>query len=165
MKSGFDSNFLWGGAISCSQADGGFRDGGKGVSTQDLRYLNPAWNHDEVEEKHQNSPFSKSEFDQALKDMDVTYYPNRRGIDFYHHYKEDIALFAEMGLKIFRTSICWSRIFPNGDDKEPNIEGIQWYKDMFGECKKYGIKEKAGYWHEGYPAPGNGSAGLCDWSD
>lgn len=151
MKSGFDSNFLWGGAISCSQADGGFRDGGKGVSTQDLRYLNPAWNHDEVEEKHQNSPFSKSEFDQALKDMDVTYYPNRRGIDFYHHYKEDIALFAEMGLKIFRTSICWSRIFPNGDDKEPNIEGIQWYKDMFGECKKYGIKIFATMLHYDIP--------------
>lgn len=151
MKSGFDSNFLWGGAISCSQADGGFRDGGKGVSTQDLRYLNPAWNHDEVEEKHQNSPFSKSEFDQALKDMDVTYYPNRRGIDFYHHYKEDIALFAEMGLKIFRTSICWSRIFPNGDDKEPNKEGIQWYKDMFGECKKYGIKIFATMLHYDIP--------------
>lgn len=140
MKKGFDDNFLWGGAIACSQADGGFLEGGKGVSTQDLRYLDPAWNHEQVEYKHHNYPFTKEEFEQALKDMDTTFYPFRRGIDFYHNYKEDIALFVEMGMKIFRTSVCWSRIFPNGDDKEPNQEGLAYYRDMFHECKKHGIK-------------------------
>ena len=89
--------FLWGGAIACSQADGGFLEGGKGISTQDLRYLDPAWNHEQVEEKHHNSPFSKAEFDQALKDMDTTYYPNRRGIDFYHHYKERYCFISRTG--------------------------------------------------------------------
>ena len=148
---GFDKNFLWGGAIACSQADGGFREGNKGITTQDLRYLNPAWNHEQVEEKHHGSPFSREEFEQALKDMDVIYYPNRRGIDFYHRYKEDIALFAEMGMKIFRTSICWARIFPNGDDETPNQEGVKYYKDMFGECKKYGIKIFATILHYDIP--------------
>lgn len=82
MKQGFEEGFLWGGAISCSQAEGGFRDGGKGVSTQDLRYLDPSWDREQVEAKHHGSPFSTQEFEQALQDMDTTYYPNRRGIDF-----------------------------------------------------------------------------------
>lgn len=67
--------------------------------------------------------------------MGTTYYPNRRGIDFYHTYKQDLALLAEMGMKVFRTSICWARLFPNGDDAQPNPEGIRYYKDLFGECK------------------------------
>jgi len=151
VKQGFEEGFLWGGAISCSQAEGGFRDGGKGVSTQDLRYLDPSWDREQVEAKHHGSPFSTQEFEQALQDMDTTYYPNRRGIDFYHHYKEDIALFAEMGMKIFRTSICWSRIFPNGDDAQPNAQGIAYYRSMFEECKKYGIKIFATMLHYDIP--------------
>ncbi|MEG0277078.1 MAG: family 1 glycosylhydrolase [Coprobacillus sp.] len=151
MKLGFDKDFLWGGAISCSQADGGWQEGGKGTSTQDLRYLNPAWNRDEVEYKHHNIPFSKAEFEQALQDQETTYYPNRRGIEFYHHYKEDIELFAKMGMKLFRTSICWSRIFPNGDDLQPNQEGIDYYKDMFKECKKHNIKVFATILHYDIP--------------
>lgn len=151
ISSGFGTDFLWGGAISCSQADGGFRDGGKGISTQDLRYLDPAWNHEQVEAKHHRSPFSKAEFDQALQDMGTTYYPNRRGIDFYHTYKQDLALLAEMGMKIFRTSICWARLFPNGDDAQPNPEGIGYYKDLFGECKKHGMKVFATILHYDIP--------------
>lgn len=151
ISSGFGTDFLWGGAISCSQADGGFRDGGKGISTQDLRYLDPAWNHEQVEAKHHGSPFSKAEFDQALQDMGTTYYPNRRGIDFYHTYKQDLALLAEMGMKIFRTSICWARLFPNGDDAQPNPEGIRYYKDLFGECKKHGMKVFATILHYDIP--------------
>ena len=151
MKTGFNKDFLWGGAISCSQADGGFLDGGKGISTQDLRYLDPSWNREQVEEKHHKCPFSKAEFEQALKDMDVTYYPNRRGIDFYHQYKQDIDLFHKMGMIIFRTSICWSRIFPNGDDLMPNQEGLNYYKDMFAECHKKGIKVFATILHYDIP--------------
>ena len=82
MKTGFNKDFLWGGAISCSQADGGFLDGGKGISTQDLRYLDPSWNREQVEEKHHKCPFSKAEFEQALKDMDVTYIQIVEGLIF-----------------------------------------------------------------------------------
>lgn len=67
-------------------------------------------------------------------------YPSHEGIDFYHHYKEDIALFAEMGFKTFRMSINWTRIFPNGDDEQPNEKGLQFYEDVFKELKKYGIE-------------------------
>lgn len=151
MNTGFPKDFLWGGAISCSQADGGFLQDGKGVSTQDLRYLNPAWNRDEVEEKHHNSPFSKAEFDAALSDMSTEFYPNRRGIDFYNKYKEDIELFSEMGMNVFRTSICWSRIFPNGDDENPNEKGLQYYRDMFTECQKKGMKVFATILHYDIP--------------
>ena len=67
--------------------------------------------HDQIEDKHQNNPFCHDELMNALADDGVEFYPFRRGNDFYHHYREDIALFAEMGLKLFRTSICWSRIY------------------------------------------------------
>ena len=67
-------------------------------------------------------------------------YPAMEGIDFYHHYKEDIALLGEMGFKTFRLSIAWSRIFPNGDDAEPNEAGLQFYENVFKECHKYGIE-------------------------
>lgn len=68
------------------------------------------------------------------------YYPSHDGIDFYHHFKEDIALFAEMGFKIFRLSIAWSRIFPQGDEVEPNEAGLQFYDEVFDELAKYGIE-------------------------
>ena len=151
IKRDYDKRYLLGGAIACSQADGGFREGGKGISTQDLRYLNPAWTPEQIEEKHQKDPFSKKEYDTALKSDGTKYYPFRRGIDFYHHYKEDIKLFAELGLQIFRTSISWSRIFPNGDDAVPNEEGIEYYRDMFSECHKYGIKVFATMVHYDIP--------------
>ncbi len=151
LKTGFGRDFLWGGAISCSQADGGWQEGGKGASTQDMRYLDPAWDHEEVERKHHGSPFSRAELETALADDATTYYPNRRGIDFYHRYPEDIELFAEMGLKLFRTSICWSRIFPNGDDAEPNRAGIAYYRDMFERCRSHGIKVFATILHYDIP--------------
>lgn len=67
-------------------------------------------------------------------------YPKRHGSEGYYHYKEDIALMAEMGFKVFRFSIAWTRIFPNGDDKEPNEEGLRFYDNMINECLKYGIE-------------------------
>lgn len=67
-------------------------------------------------------------------------YPNHEAIDFYHHYKEDIELFAQLGFKCFRTSIAWTRIFPKGDESEPNEKGLQFYDDMFDECIKHGIE-------------------------
>lgn len=68
------------------------------------------------------------------------FYPNHEGIDFYHTYKEDVKLFAELGFKCFRTSISWSRIFPRGDEQQPNEAGLQFYDDLFDELLKYGIQ-------------------------
>ena len=76
----------------------------------------------------------------AIASSDECHYPKRHGSDFYHHYKEDIALMAEMGLRVFRMSIAWSRIYPNGDDPEPNEEGLQFYENVFHELKKHGIE-------------------------
>ncbi len=68
------------------------------------------------------------------------YYPNHTGSDFYHHYKEDIALMAEMGFRCYRMSIAWSRVYPNGDDQEPNEAGLAFYDSVFDELEKYGIE-------------------------
>ena len=99
MKKGFDKDFLWGGAIAASQADGAWNVGGKGLDTQDCRYLDGSWSHEQVELKHHNDPFSRKEFEAALKDNTDTYYPFRRGIDFYHHYTEDLAMMAQWAVK------------------------------------------------------------------
>lgn len=150
MRKTFPENFLWGGAIAASQADGGYNEGNKGLDTQDLRYFDSAWTKEE-RDYNRNINMTSERFETALNSEDITHYPFRWAIDFYHHYKEDIALFAEMGMKIFRTSICWSRIFPNGDDEKPNEEGLQYYIDMFDECHKYGIKVFATILHYNIP--------------
>lgn len=119
-----DSNFLWGGAIAAHQAEGAWQAGGKGVSIADVM---TAGAH--------NQP-------RQITDgvLDGLNYPNHHGIDFYHTYPEDLKLMAEMGFNAFRTSIAWTRIFPNGDDAEPNEEGLQFYDDLFDEMHKYGIE-------------------------
>ncbi len=151
---GFPKNFLWGGAIACSQADGGFREGGKGITTQDCRYFDPNWDFDRIyNEEAYVSDITKEEFERALADQTTDFYPMRRGIDFYHEYPNDIKLFKELGLKVFRTSICWARIFPNGDDKEPNKEGLEFYHNLFNCLKKNDIKIFATILH--YDIPSN----------
>lgn len=72
--------------------------------------------------------------------LDGYFYPNHIGADFYHHYKEDIALFAQMGFKMFRMSIFWPRIYPHGNDEKPNQEGLDFYRSVFEELHKYGIE-------------------------
>lgn len=139
QKEKFPKNFLWGGAISASQADGAFDEGGKGLDTQDLRYFDPAWTPDERKLK-KNRRMNQKKFDEALVSTDDKMYPFRRGIDFYHRYPEDLKLLSQLGLKIFRTSINWARIFPNGDDNEPNAAGVEFYKSMFSECHRLGMK-------------------------
>lgn len=117
-------NFLWGGAVAAHQLEGGWQEGGKGVSVADVM---SAGAHG-VERKIT---------DGVLPNIN---YPNHEAIDFYHHYKEDVKLFAEMGFKCFRTSIAWTRIFPKGDEEQPNEEGLKFYDDLFDECLKYGIE-------------------------
>ncbi len=130
-------NFLWGGATAANQYEGGWNEGGKGMSVCDIATYKPdVDNRDYV--KH--NTYTSEMIAEAKDDLDITKYPKRRGSDFYHRYKEDIALMAEMGFKVFRLSIAWARIYPNGDDETPNEEGLKFYDDVFDECAKYGIE-------------------------
>lgn len=120
----FPEGFLWGGAIAANQAEGAFREGGRGLSNIDVIPHGVR----RLEVKTGKVPCPKLQKEE--------YYPSHKGIDFYHYYKEDIALMAEMGFKVFRTSISWSRLFPVGDEEKPNQAGIDFYRNMFLECKK-----------------------------
>lgn len=124
LNKAFPEGFLWGGATAANQLEGGFQEGGKGLSTADVM---TAGTH---ATPRRITPVLES----------GAYYPSHEAIDFYHRYPEDIKLFAEMGFKVFRLSIAWSRIFPNGDDAEPNEEGLQFYDRVFAELKKYHIE-------------------------
>ena len=99
----------------------------------------------------------------AMDDKDATYYPKRRGIDFYHHYKEDLALFAEMGFKVFRLSIAWSRIFPTGEETEPNEEGLTFYENVLKEMKRLNIEPLVTLSH--YEMPLALSVKYNGWTD
>lgn len=140
MEKTFPEGFLWGGATAANQFEGGWKEGGKGVSVSDVALFRDPKSLDELLDVHGNCDITDEMIQKALSTDDEVYYPKRHGIDFYHHYKEDIALFAEMGFKVFRLSIAWSRIFPRGDEKEPNEEGLKFYDDVFDECIKYGIE-------------------------
>ena len=119
-----DNTFLWGGATAANQIEGAYLADGKGLNIADVERV--------ANDKHIRKVDSK-----PLKDI---YYPSHEGIDFYHHYKEDIKLFAEMGFKCYRMSISWARIFPNGDELEPNIAGLEFYDKIFKELKRYNIE-------------------------
>ena len=120
----FRNDFLWGGAVAAHQLEGGWQEGGKAPSVADVM---TAGAHG----------IPRRITDGVLPGEN---YPNHEAIDFYHRYKEDIKLFAEMGFKAFRTSIAWTRIFPQGDEEKPNEEGLKFYDDLFDECLKYGIE-------------------------
>lgn len=124
----FPADFLWGGAVAANQCEGAYLEDGKGLSLVDVM---PA-----VEQGRWDALANPRE---AMK-KDYGFYPSHVSIDMYHHYKEDVKLFAEMGFKVFRTSISWPRIFPNGDELEPNEAGLKFYDDLFDECRKYGME-------------------------
>ena len=117
-------DFLWGGAVAANQFEGAWDVDGKGPSTSDMC-------------TNGSNKVPKRVTKTILPD---TLYPSHEAIDFYHHYEEDIALFAEMGFKCFRTSINWTRIFPTGLEEEPNEKGLAFYDRVFDCCKKYGIE-------------------------
>ena len=114
-------------------------EGGKGLDTQDLRYFDPSWTKEE-RKLIPNRRLNHEKFTKALTDKDISHYPFRHGIDFYHQWESDLDLFQELGLRIFRTSVCWARIYPNGDDEKPNEEGLRYYHDLFQGCHDRGIK-------------------------
>ena len=124
----FPKGFLWGGATAANQCEGGYDEGGRGLANVDVIPHGP----------------ERNDVSRGLRRMldfePGYYYPAQTGIDFYHRYREDIALFAEMGFKVFRLSIAWSRIFPNGDEEEPNEAGLAFYEDVFRCCREHGIE-------------------------
>lgn len=123
-----DKNFLWGGATAANQCEGGYNEGGRGLANVDV------------------TPHGKDRYPVLAGKMKMLeldnehYYPALKSIDMFHHFREDIKLFGEMGFKTYRLSIGWTRIFPNGDELEPNEEGLKFYEELFKECHKYGIE-------------------------
>lgn len=124
----FPNDFLWGGAIAANQSEGAHLAGGKGLTTVDM-----------IPYGENRMPIKLGQVDKVTL-SEEEFYPSHNAIDFYHRYKEDIALLAEMGFKVFRVSIAWSRIFPKGDELEPNQAGLDFYRSVFEECQKYGIQ-------------------------
>lgn len=123
-----NTKFLWGGATAANQVEGAYKEGGRGLSNIDFL------------------PFGEHRLDVAQGDTHYSdvpsdaYYPSHKAIDFYHHYKEDIALLADIGMEAYRFSISWSRIYPTGLESEPNEEGLQFYDSIIDELLKYNIE-------------------------
>ncbi len=138
----FPDGFLWGGATAANQIEGGYDQGGKGLSVQD------------VMPRGIFGPRTATPTPDNLK---------LEAIDFYHRYAEDIALFAEMGFGVYRFSIAWSRIFPNGDDAEPNEEGLAFYDRVLDELEKHGIEPLVTISH--YETPLHLAETYDGWTD
>lgn len=138
----FPEDFLWGGATAANQIEGAYAEGGKGLSVQD------------VLPDGGTSPRAAAPTADNLK---------LEGIDFYHRYAEDIALLAEMGFKAFRLSIAWSRIFPDGDEAEPNEEGLAFYDRVLDELEKHGIEPVVTLSH--YEIPLHLAEAYDGWTD
>lgn len=138
----FPDGFLWGGATAANQYEGAYMEDGKGLSVQD------------VLPRGLMTPPTEGPTEDNLKLV---------GIDFYHRYREDIRLFAEMGFKVYRTSIAWSRIFPRGDEEEPNEKGLEFYDRVFDECLKYGIQPMVTISH--YETPLHLAREYNGWAD
>ncbi|MDY8023561.1 6-phospho-beta-glucosidase [Paenibacillus polymyxa] len=137
MKRTFPKGFLWGGAIAANQVEGAWNVDGKGISTADMAIYKK--NVSKADYKKHNS-ITEEHIQKAMQDTSDDDYPKRQGIDFYHRYPEDLALFGEMEFKTLRVSIAWTRIFPNGDEGKPNEAGLQFYDRLFDEMHKNGIE-------------------------
>lgn len=156
----FPEGFLWGGALAANQVEGAWNEGGKGPSVADVATYKP---NVDVKDYKKHNQVSLEEIQEAIADLDDTYYPKRRGIDFYHHYKEDLALFAEMGFKVLRFSIAWTRLYPTGEEETPNEEGIRYYKDLFQEMKRLNIEPLVTLHH--YEPPLSLALKYNGWTD
>ena len=151
----FPKGFLWGGATAANQYEGGYLSGGKGLAVADTLtggdgiHNIPRKFIVEMPDGSRKEFGSRDEIPAGAKAIvdPNTYYPSHVATDFYHHWKEDIALFAEMGCNVYRLSINWTRIFPNGDDVQPNEEGLKFYEDVFRECHKYNIEPLVTIYH------------------
>jgi len=166
----FPENFLWGGATAANQYEGGWDEGGRGTAETDFMTGATAQTHRLV--TYEMPDGSEGTCDQMsavlpegarLAVLDGHYYPNHIGTDFFHRWKEDIALFGELGLKVFRMSISWPRIFPNGDDAEPNQEGLDFYRKVFEELRAHDIEPLVTISH--YDDPSHIKGALGGWQN
>lgn len=164
-------DFLWGGATAANQYEGGFHEGGKGVSSSDVLTRGSACEPRGITAKLSNGSdlFMKGisihelPLGAELSVIEGYDYPSHKAIDFYHNYKEDIALFAELGFKSYRMSISWTRIFPTGLEDEPNQDGLQFYDKVFEELLSYGIEPIVTLHHFEVPLTLSNKWGA--WSD
>lgn len=155
----FPENFYWGGATAANQFEGGYDSGRKGLTVSDVitngSHKNPrklTWINPKTQESGTtNALFPKMPEGAVPAVLEGYYYPSHKATDFYRHYKEDIALMAEMGFKCFRMSVSWARIFPNGDDEQPNEEGLGFYDQVFDELRKYHIEPLVTLFHFDLP--------------
>ena len=128
MAKRFPEGFLFGGATAANQCEGAYNEDGRGLSSVDVVPYGP-------------DRMKVARGEMKMLDVDPAYtYPAHEAIDMYHHFREDIRLFAEMGFRVYRLSVAWTRILPNGDDEVPNEAGIAFYRQVFEECRKYGIE-------------------------
>lgn len=146
-KTQFPEGFLWGGATAASQVEGGFDAGDRGLSSSDMI---PFRNMENANDNMKTN-VTADEMKEYLAHPDKHYFPRRKGADEYHHLEEDIRLFSELGLKVYRFSISWSRVFPTGLEDTPSEEGLAYYDKLFDLLDKYGIKSMATITHYEYP--------------
>lgn len=165
----FPNDFLWGGAVAANQCEGAWNIDGKGMTVSDFvtagsvdspRYVTYKTKEGKIEKTSMFHPMPEGAHRVVADDY---YYPSHDGIDFYHRFKEDIALFAEMGFKIFRMSISWARIFPNGIEEKPNPAGLKFYHQIFDELRKYDIEPLVTLFH--YDMPVYLEEELGGWSN
>ncbi|TDT78337.1 6-phospho-beta-glucosidase [Arthrobacter sp. AG367] len=129
--------FRWGGALAANQVEGAWREGGRGPAVSDVATYKPHADPKDYAVHHQ---VTVEGINAALADQNDQMYPKRRGIDFYHRYPGDLALFAEMGFTTLRVSISWTRLFPTGEEVEPLAEGVAYYKALFTEMRRLNIE-------------------------
>ena len=155
----FPEGFFWGGATSSLQIEGAYNIDGKGLSDGDCKTAGSFSKKREITyiDKDGQSGAMASGLGKHLPEgaklavLEDYFYPSHEAIDFYHHYKEDIALLAEMGFKMFRMSISWPRIYPTGLEDFPNEKGLQFYKEVFKELHRYGIEPLVTIFHGDLP--------------
>ncbi len=133
----FPKNFLWGGATAAPQLEGEYNKDGKSLTVADLKYFEDIKNRKNITDSKE---VTSEKINYAIENEQDLYFPKRMGVDFYNNYKEDIKLFSEMGMNTFRMSLSWARIIPNCDDGIICQEGLNFYKKVFEECKKYNIE-------------------------
>ena len=153
----FPKGFLLGGATADFQYEGGFNEGGRGLHSHDFETAGSVDHLRQISLKMKDGSRGSVNYRDSLPDgaeacmYDDIYYPSHQATDFYHHWKEDIALFAEMGFKTYRFSICWSRIYPKGIEEFPNEEGLVFYEKVIDELLKYGIEPLITICHDELP--------------
>lgn len=157
----FPKGFLWGGAQAASQADGAFQADGKGFNSSDVQPYLKGMSNQRIQELESKGMTIK-EVEKNSHDK-LNYYPKRYGIDFYHTYRSDLKLLADCGFKTFRTSLDWSRIFPNGDDEKPNESALNHYSKMIDYMLELGIEPIITMNH--YETPINISLKYGGWAN